>query len=49
MDERAIHFSCGRTAIVRKLGQLRLNPDFIKDGRARSHVTSRKYRFMSGA
>jgi len=46
MDELARHFDCGRTAIVRKVGQLKRNPDLILDGRARSHVKSRKHRFM---
>ena len=43
------HFGVGRTFIVRKLGQLRQNPDLIQDGHARSHAKSRKYRFMGGA
>jgi hypothetical protein len=46
MDEIALYFDCGRTTVVRKLGQLKCNPDLIVDGRARSHAKSRKYRFM---
>lgn len=46
MDELARHFNCGRTAIVRKIGQLKRSPDMILDGKVRSHVKSRKHRFM---
>jgi|GEM_PF-7032823 hypothetical protein len=46
MDKLAAHFNCGRTVIIRKIGYLRKNPDLIRDGVARSHVKSRKYRFM---
>lgn len=48
MDEIAHYFGCGRTTVVRKLGQLRRNPDLILDGKARAHAKSRKYRFMGG-
>lgn len=46
VDRIALHFGCGRTAVVRKLGQLKRNPELILDGRARSHVKSRKHRFI---
>lgn len=42
----AAHFNCGRTTVIRKIGYLRKNPDLIQDGVARSHIKSRKYRFM---
>lgn len=46
VDRIASHFGWGRTAVVRKLGELKANPELIEDGVARSHVKSRKYRFM---
>ncbi len=46
MEELAAHFNCGRTVIIRKIGYLRKNPDLIRDGVARSHLKSRKYRFI---
>jgi hypothetical protein len=46
LDELASHFGCGRTTIIRKIAFLRKNPDLIQDGRARSHLKTRKYRFM---
>ncbi len=46
MEQLAEYFNCGRTLIVRKLGYLKKNPDLIEDGKARSHVKSRKYRLM---
>lgn len=46
VDRIAAHFGYGRTAVVRKLGQLKRNPALILDGRARSHAKSRKHRFM---
>lgn len=49
MDELARHFDCGRTTIIRKIAYLKKNPDVIKDGRARSHAKSRKYRFIGGS
>ena len=49
MEQLAVHFKCGRTVIVRKLGQLRRDHDLIADGKARSHAKSRKYRLMGGS
>ena len=45
MEELAYHFNCERTVIIQKIGYLRKNPDLIRDGMARSHAKSRKYRF----
>ena len=42
MDELVTYFGYGRTAVVRKLGVLKKNPELILDRRARSHVKSRK-------
>ena len=49
MEQLAEYFKCGRTLIVRKLGYLKKNPDLIEDGKARSHVKSRKHRLMGGS
>jgi len=46
MDKISSELGYGRTAVVRHLGRLQANPDLIEDGRARSHVKSRKHRFM---
>ena len=48
MDQLVTYFGYGRTAVVRKLGVLKKNPDLILDGRARARVKSRKHRFMGG-
>ena len=40
------HFGYGRTAVVRKIGQIKKNPELILDGRIRSMIKSRKYRIM---
>lgn len=32
MDRIAVHFGCGRTAVVRHLRRLRADPDLIEDG-----------------
>lgn len=46
VDRITAHFDYGRTAVVRKLGRLKRNPELILDGKARSHAKSRKRRFM---
>lgn len=46
VDRIAEHIGYGRTAVVRKLGHLKRNPELIEDGVARSHVKSRKHRFI---
>jgi hypothetical protein len=49
MEQLAEHFKCGRTLIVRKLGQLKKNPGLVESGRVRSMIKSRKYRLMGGS
>lgn len=46
VDRIADHFGWGRTLIVRKLGQIKADPDLIEDGAIRSRIKSRKYRLM---
>ena len=40
------HFGFGRTFVVRKLGELKKNPELVESGVTRSRIKSRKYRFM---
>lgn len=43
---RYFQLGIGRTLIVRKLGELKKNPELVESGVTRSRIKSRKYRFM---
>jgi len=46
MDTLAVEFGMGRTTVIRHLGIIHADPDLIRDGKVRSMIKSRKYRFM---
>jgi hypothetical protein len=46
VDKIAAELGWGRTFVVRKLRELKNNPELIEDGSIRSRVKSRKHRFM---
>jgi hypothetical protein len=48
MNTIAAELGIGRTAVIRYLGLIRQNPDLVRDGRIRTIIGSRKWRFMGG-
>ena len=46
LEQITKHFGYGRTAVVRKIGQIKKNPDLILDGKIRSMIKTCKHRFM---
>jgi hypothetical protein len=46
MECLASHFGLGRTATIRYLGLCRLNPELVKDGKARRFMLLKRRRFL---
>ncbi len=46
MDRIAAEMDWGRTAVIRYLGMIRVNPNLVKDGALRLRIHRRKHKFM---
>jgi len=46
MERLSAHFGLGRTAVVKYLGRIKVNPDLVEDGQIRLRIHRMRYKFM---